>query len=291
MKKYNNIDNAGIGTISDLLSNGIEVSPRGMKCKEIINYHISIIDATNQMITLKKRKLNYAFQIIEKMSFVSGKECPDLICMYNSNMKNFKNEETGFFDGDYAPRIYRQLNWVYETLTNDPDSRQAVITIRNETDEKPTKDHPCTLSFQFFIRDNKLQMVTTMRSNDAYISCLGYDLMNFMFVQNVLAAWLGIDVGQYHHNVGSMHIYENHYDRFEYLSKNNETNNIKNKICNTWDLDYNDTYETLESFWIEEERIRNVGKFIPTGHVITDNLLQYLQKYWERKSGKKKLKN
>ena len=284
MKIYKNIDEAGIEVLKDLNDNGIEVSPRGMKCKEIIGYKFAIHSAKNQMVTLKKRKLNYAFQIIEKMSFISGKECPDIICAYNSNMKKFKNERTGFFDGDYAPRIFRQLSWVYKTLKKDPDSRQAVITIRNESDEKPTKDHPCTLSFQFFIRDNKLHMLTNMRSNDAYISCLGYDLMNFMFIQNVLAAWLNIEVGSYHHNVGSMHVYENHYDLFEYLENNPETNNIKNKISNDWDCTILKTAIVCFLFWEAEENIRNNKIYTTTGHKKTDEYLVYLKKYWDRKN-------
>jgi thymidylate synthase len=288
-----NIDEASKCVFKEVLEFGSETAPRGMKIKELISYNIAIESGKNQIIQSKGRKLNYAFQLMEKMSFVSGKEIPDILCVYNTKYGKYKNEETGRYDGDYSVRIsgdrhpltnLNQLEWVYDTLKKDRDSRQAVITIRDQRDQRPTKDHPCTLSLQFFIRDNKLHLITTMRSNDAFISFFGYDTMNFTFIQNVLAAWLEIEVGTYYHNVGSMHIYESHFESAEHFV-NNEVGTIKiaEKYNNTWNACYLQSITLFNKFWVAEEDIRNGRSFNKTGNELLDQNLEYLEGWWERR--------
>ena len=60
---------------------------------------------------------------------------------------------------------------------------------------------------QFLIRKDKLNLITTMRSNDAYLR-MPYDLYTFTMLQEIMADKLGIDVGTYTHVVNSLHIYK-----------------------------------------------------------------------------------
>jgi thymidylate synthase len=57
------------------------------------------------------------------------------------------------------------------------------------------------------IRGGKLEAVGYMRANDAYRGIVS-DVFSFTFIQELIARELGVEVGRYHHSVGSLHIYE-----------------------------------------------------------------------------------
>jgi thymidylate synthase len=69
-----------------------------------------------------------------------------------------------------------QYEWVIQNLVKNWDSRKALINI-NQTEHKEmqTKDFPCTIGMQFFIRQNKLCNVVSSRSTDIFTG-LPYDI-------------------------------------------------------------------------------------------------------------------
>ncbi len=52
-------------------------------------------------------------------------------------------------------------------------------------------------------------MLTNMRSNDAFIG-LPHDIFSFTMLQEILARTLGVELGNYSHAVGSLHLYTKH---------------------------------------------------------------------------------
>jgi thymidylate synthase len=61
------------------------------------------------------------------------------------------------------------------------------------------------------VRDNRLHMLTSMRSNDAWFG-LPHDIFTFTILQELVARSLGLELGEYKHVVGSLHLYEKHHD-------------------------------------------------------------------------------
>ena len=102
-----------------------------------------------------------------------------------------------------------QLEYVLRVLKESPESRQAVIHIKEprNTFENPTDDLNCTVCLQFFIRDRKLYMTTYMRSNDLWLG-FPYDVFNFTALQIYIAMQLDVELGTYTHISGSLHLYE-----------------------------------------------------------------------------------
>jgi thymidylate synthase len=134
-----------------------------------------------------------------------------------------ETEDGETIHGGYGPRIFRQrcqdqMRNVVTQLRGNPTSRRAVIQIFNAEDiERRHTEIPCTCTFQFLIRRNRLHMLTTMRSNDAYIG-LPHDIFCFTLLQEVLARTLGVALGPYSHFVGSLHLYdENREEAQQYL--------------------------------------------------------------------------
>ena len=227
--------------------------PRGMEIKERIGQVCVLTDPRNCLMTIPQRKLSYQFAVIEKMEYLYGKHDAERIKAYNKNIGNYAGEY-GYFDGNYAQRFNFWLDHVYGLLKNDPDTRQAVISIYDQTARHQSKDIPCTLTLQFFIREGKLHLIASMRSNDLLWG-FPYDVNAFCFIQEVLASWLGVELGTYQHNVGSMHIYMNDfYPQVVDSAESHETNGKENPI---WTLNYEDTKVYLPMFFAAEEAIRS----------------------------------
>ncbi len=116
--------------------------------------------------------------------------------------------------GGYGPRLFlhrgqfNQIDTILRLLKNNPSSRKAVIQLFDAEDiAQPHKEIPCTCTLQFLIREGKLNMVTHMRSNDAYIG-LPHDIFAFTMLQEILARSLSVELGDYYHAVGSLHLYD-----------------------------------------------------------------------------------
>jgi thymidylate synthase len=116
--------------------------------------------------------------------------------------------------GAYGPRLFKtknrhnQLNQVIKILKKRPDSRRAVIQLYDAGDMVGEhKDVPCTCTMQFMVRGSALHMMVHMRSNDAFIG-LPHDIFAFTMIQELVARSLGVEVGQYNHAVGSLHLYD-----------------------------------------------------------------------------------
>jgi thymidylate synthase len=81
----------------------------------------------------------------------------------------------------------------------------------------PAKDHaghsdvPCTLGYRFFLRGNRLHMHTTMRSQDLWLG-FPYDVFTATILQELMAEWIGAELGQYRHSVDSLHLYAKHWE-------------------------------------------------------------------------------
>lgn len=282
-----------------VLENGSEVSPRGILTKEITPVTIVINNPRKRLISHPKRKINYGFAVGELFWILQGKN--DLsITHYNKQWGNF-TDNGEILNGAYGQRIF---NWdagedfvesnkehdgvpvfeiqqikvnqfieVARKLKEDPHSRQGTIMIFDPSrDFLPTKDVPCTNLMRFSIRDNKLNMMVVMRSNDL-IKGYVYDVFNFTMLQEMMAGLLDVEVGKYTHVVDSIHLYEsdfelakdiiispdeNIYDNFELIDARNFSDEDLSYSFNIEQL----TRETGQEISVEQvieelEKIKN----------------------------------
>jgi thymidylate synthase len=113
------------------------------------------------------------------------------------------------WDYTYHDRISPQLQFVTDELTRNPDSRRAVIDVRDwKADTRHGNDSPaCLQHMHFFIRDGKLLLKVLMRSNDAPEATF-MNMFAFIMLQKRLAEQLSTGVGSYTHRANSFHCYE-----------------------------------------------------------------------------------
>jgi thymidylate synthase len=226
--------NGYVDLVQYVLNNGEEAAPRGMKTREIEDAVIHIEDVYHTLPLKVGRGTVPGIGAVEACQLLSGTSFPKTVIAVGPQFKNY-TEDNGVFHGAYGLRTNGQYDAVIDKLKNDSDSRQAVVTIWNpEYDNQPSKrDYPCTVLHQFRIRNNKLNMSVYMRSNDVWLGA-AYDFFQFTQVQIALASVLGIEPGKYAHHAGSLHIYEQHYEAAEKLTKTNELVDIPSITGATW---------------------------------------------------------
>jgi thymidylate synthase len=203
--------NGYVDLVKHVLEHGKEVAPRGMKTLEIEDAIIRIDNVFNTLPLEVGRGTVPGIGAVEACQLLAGVTIPDLVISVGPQFANYA-EDNGLFHGAYGPRTAGQYDMIIDRLMQDPDTRQAVVTIWNpQLDlQERKRDYPCTILHQFRIRNNKLNMSVYMRSNDVWLGA-AYDFFQFTRVQIAMASVLGIEPGTYNHHVGSLHIYEQHY--------------------------------------------------------------------------------
>lgn len=185
-----------------------EESRDGDVVGEIINA-VTVIKDPTRNICDGTRKMNMRYAVGELLWYMSGQNTLKSIQNITSAWDRMSDDgET--VNSNYGYCIvnkygFNQLNYVIKLLQENPNTRQAIIHIKEPSD-KESKDVNCTVCLQFFIRDEKLYLTTYMRSNDLWMG-FPYDVFQFTNFQILVAMYLGIEVGTYTHIAGSLHLY------------------------------------------------------------------------------------
>ena len=222
--------------LNAVLEDGIEVGPRGMRTKELGPVAITSGNPRKRLFGHPHRHEVPIFTYIEGLWILLGLSQSDMLIHYVPGMKDFVNEETGRLDGAYGPAIRGvalgregnllsvpdQFETCYQRLKLDSDTRQAVVIINDphihDIGNLPTKDYPCTLSFQFLLRSGKLNMIATMRSQDLWKGFV-YDTGEFQWFQEIMAGMLEVDLGTFTLQVGSLHLYDRDFFKAQEVVK------------------------------------------------------------------------
>lgn len=199
-------------------------SPRGMEVREIRDCSMEIEDPMQNIYTNKFRSSPLKYIAAEILWYFSGTNNPTYIENYASLWKNLHNED-GTVNSAYGSLLFSEYNehgftqydWMIQSLLKDKDSRQAFMHFNKPQHQfLENKDQVCTLQALFHIREDKLHMTLTMRSNDviygfmtdwAFFSILQYH--TYLILKNWYPT---LEMGSYTHISHSMHLYERHYD-------------------------------------------------------------------------------
>ncbi|WP_438498810.1 thymidylate synthase [Alteromonas australica] len=208
-----------------LFSQGKENTPTKGKNLELTGVLLTLSNPLNRISRTETK--NTLFSCLgELFWYLSGSDNVDHMIYYLSNYSRYA-ESDGTVGGAYGPRLLgthnsvNQLENVISILEQKPSSRQAVIQIFDKYDLVNRKnDIPCTQTLQFILRDNLLELIVTMRSNDVFRG-LPHDIFCFTMLQELVAKELSVRfgkeicLGNYKHFVGSFHVYEEDFEHVE----------------------------------------------------------------------------
>jgi thymidylate synthase len=109
-----------------------------------------------------------------------------------------------------------QLEECVKLLCEDPETRRAVMIIFDPArDYCQSKDIPCNNWLHFLIRGGKLNLTVGVRSNDAIWGFSGINMFEWSVLQEMVAHWVGAEVGTMAYTASSFHLYDRHYEKAE----------------------------------------------------------------------------
>lgn len=247
---YTNLNKLWRDTLLNIGISGHKLESRVGSCQEIIGFQAVLTHPLHNILFVPKRKFSLSYACAEMLWYLSGVSHIKMIQAYAPQYEKFA--EDGMAYGAYGARwaenpgfvkekraltknivmdgfgscvdtecIENQLYALIHLLKTNPNTRQAIITMWDSGDLihtilKDHKDLPCTLSLIFFVRNDKLHLVATMRSNDAWLG-LPYDVFCFTTLQRIIAAELGLGLGTYVHQAGSEHIYSKNQEKIDQI--------------------------------------------------------------------------
>jgi len=216
-----------------LMEKGTETSPRGKRTKELHPTTAFIQDPRRRILSNHGRVINLPFALVEAIQIVTGQNDAQALRFYNSSIIDIQGDgprgtpnwqdHVERFNAAYGERLRNfdgpgggtdQLKHVIETLKRDPDSRQASIVLSHpyyDNYENNTTDRACNVYAHAMIRNNRLDWLQIIRSNDA-IWGIPYNMVQWSHVQEWVVASLDIQMGTLFIIQDSFHVYEDKYD-------------------------------------------------------------------------------
>lgn len=234
MRTYNNIHQAYLDTIQDVLDNPDFIcAPRGQKILEKTDYSFRVrMPSSEPVITADpERNRTIAEYTAKEMAlydscsnsleaFAKASKFWEKIANPDGTINSaygyliWSKKSQGNYGYEHAAESFRSpWEWAKQTLIADKDTRQAVMAFAlPEHRWVGNKDQVCTLHGNWLIRDDRLNLSIVMRSNDLSKG-LVYDLSWFVSLMDKMVAELkptypDLNKGTYTHTAHSMHIYE-----------------------------------------------------------------------------------
>ena len=199
-------------------------SPREMEVREIRDCIIEIEKPMMNLYENKYRSSPLKYCCAEILWYFAGTDNPTYIEHYAFLWKSLHNED-GTVNSSYGNLLFSELNehghtqynWVIESLIKDKDSRQAFMHFNKPHHQYlKNKDQVCTLQSLFHIRENKLHMTLTMRSNDVVYGFMTdwafFSVLQYHVYLHMKDYYPELEMGSYTHISHSMHVYERHYN-------------------------------------------------------------------------------
>jgi len=210
--------------------------------RELLHVALTIADPRQRLVFV--RAMNPAFALAEVIWMLAGANDVSFLRFWNPRMARYADDtDPRLLYGAYGYRLgsqprlgveamvrlrheppggalrLDQIKAAYEALQRTPHSRQVVLQFWDADCDLPTpeprsRDIPCNLVSHLMIRNGRLEWLQVMRSNDL-IWGLPYNIVQFTTLQEIMAGWLGVDVGTYTHLSDSLHVYQRHWAMLE----------------------------------------------------------------------------
>lgn len=212
----------------DLMHYASPVTARGLRTLELTNMRCVMTNPRKRLVPSRKPDMRY--MVGELCWYLDGRTDLRSIAHYSKFWERV-SDDGKTVNSAYGFRLFKVRNmlgsdrpgvgetafmYAMRCLEQDEYSRKAVMPIYFPEDGQDSKDNPCTMSLQLFIRFDKLHLHVLMRSQDVWLG-FPYDVPFFALVQEIALIHLRkkyptLELGTYTHDVTSLHVYENHFD-------------------------------------------------------------------------------
>jgi thymidylate synthase len=164
----------------------------------------------------------------------------DLGPVYGHQWRQFEGPNGAMID---------QLEYVLREIKHNPSSRRLIVNSWNAALVDQMALPPCHMMFQFYVNDGKLSCQLYQRSADTFLG-VPFNIASYALLTMMVAQVSGLEVGDFVHTLGDVHIYSNHLDQIKLqLSREPRTlptMKINPNVTSIYDFKYEDF--TLENY-------------------------------------------
>jgi thymidylate synthase len=140
----------------------------------------------------------------------------DLGPVYGQQWRKWRNSEVvqrevngiKFPDFTYTD----QMKDVIARIKTNPDCRRLIVSAWNAGEINNMKLPPCHAFFQFYVRNGKLSCQLYQRSADLFLG-VPFNIASYALLTHLIAHDCGLEVGEFVHTFGDVHLYKNHLDQ------------------------------------------------------------------------------
>lgn len=214
---------------------------QGSRCGntiEVLNGALSLSDPRQRWIASRAPAINPAYVLAEVIWIMNGRNDSAMPNYFNPRLPKYAGGGATYH-GAYGFRLRQhfgldQLQRAYLALSANRVSRQIVLQFWDCKMDLPTdqgnpraEDIPCNVMSILKLREGRLEWTQIMRSNDLVLG-LPHNIVQFTCLQEVMAGWLGVQLGGFNHYADSLHMYDRDEpiaDRIDFciLPRNNES--------------------------------------------------------------------
>lgn len=252
MTNYHNL-------LQHILDNGTDKTDRtGTGTRSVFGYQLRY-DLAKGFPLVTTKKVHLKSIIYELLWFLKG----------DTNVKYLNDNGVSIWDswknenGDLGPvygaqwrswkgadnKAIDQISQVIEQIKNNPDSRRLIVSAWNVAEIPNMALAPCHAMFQFYVANGKLSLQLYQRSADVFLG-VPFNIASYALLLMMVAQVCDLEVGEYIHTFGDVHIYNNHFEQvqkqLQRTPKHLPTMKLNPEIKNIFDFDFEDF--TLDNY-------------------------------------------
>ena len=227
MKQYHDL-------VKHVLEHGNEKSDRtGTGTKSVFGYQMRF-DLSEGFPMVTTKKLHLKSIVHELLWFLKGDTNINYLTENGVRIWNEWADENGDLGPVYGHQWRNwnsddidQLQEVIKTLKTNPNSRRIIVSAWNPSvmpdtsvsfDENVANGKaalpPCHAFFQFYVSEGKLSCQLYQRSADTFLG-VPFNIASYALFTMMVAQVCGLEVGEFIHTFGDVHLYNNHLEQAE----------------------------------------------------------------------------
>ena len=115
---------------------------------------------------------------------------------------------------DYQGGHIDQIQQIIDQLRRDPDSRRMLVSAWNVAQLDQMALAPCHCLMQFYVAEGRLSLQLYQRSADVFLG-VPFNIASYALLLLMIAQVTGLEVGDFVHTFGDVHIYRDHLEQVE----------------------------------------------------------------------------
>lgn len=208
--------------LQHILDNGTDKTDRtGTGTRSVFGYQLRY-DLSEGFPLVTTKKVHLKSIIYELLWFLKGDTNIKYLTDNGVSIWNEWADENGDLGPVYGAqwrswagadgKVVDQFSEVIEQIKKNPDSRRLIVSAWNAAEIPNMALAPCHALFQFYVADGKLSLQLYQRSADVFLG-VPFNIASYALLLMMVAQVTGLEVGDYVHTFGDVHIYNNHFEQ------------------------------------------------------------------------------